>query len=104
MIKTFEIPDKFYKYGEPVLTDYCKGDGEGLMYKQGGEQAYELAAAFGGSFDNQYSVISLLSPYILGWDIIDKERELVSVDINKRVVVVNIRDWDLCFNRILQRM
>jgi hypothetical protein len=92
MRQTFRIPDCYYDYGRPIHTDYNAGDGSGLTYKEGGEKAFELACAFGGSPSEQYTTISLTSPYIVGWDNVEKERALVSVDIDNRKVVVDIKE------------
>lgn len=33
MIITYNIPDKYYKYDMPQLTDFMGTEGEGLLYK-----------------------------------------------------------------------
>lgn len=89
-VMTFIIPDKFYRYGTPTRTDYMDDDGQGLKYKEGGEMAFELASAFGGNSQSQYTVVSLLSPWVLGWDnnFDASEIELVDVDIEARIVKI----------------
>lgn len=90
MIKDFKIPEQYYKYGTPIRTHYLKEDNEGLRYKVGGEEAFEMSAAFGGDANKQFLVISLLSPYVLGFENIGKEKRLIDVDIDKRIVTVDI--------------
>lgn len=90
MIKVFNIPEHYFKYGKPVLGDYGTIQGEGLTYKVGEEEAFEMAAAFGGDTSNQYCTISLLSPYILGFDLMDTPKKLINVDVDKKTVTVDI--------------
>lgn len=90
--KEISIPEMYYLYGMPIRTDYDKGDNMGFTYKEGGEKAFELASAFGGSIDKQYTTIHLLSPYIVGWDLMGKEKELVSVDIKNKKIIILIKD------------
>lgn len=90
---TFKIPDSFYEHGTPFVTDYMGDKFHGLGYKNGGEEAYEMASAFGGTPQEQYSVVSLLSPWVLGWnnDFDASDIELDFVDIPNRTVTVKRR-------------
>lgn len=90
MIREFKIPDKYYKYAAPFRTDYLKGNNNGLCYKPGGEEAFEMAAAFGGTPDNQSVVIALTSPYICGFENMNKVITLIDVDLEERKVIVDI--------------
>ena len=60
------------------------------MYKVGGEFAYELAANdfFGGSDpDDQWLIVSLLSPYVTGEHGLDLDGlELLEADLDSRTV------------------
>lgn len=85
---TAVIPDRYYEGGTPRRTWYeAPGDGLGLMYRLAGEDAYEAACAFGGDLGEQFSVVGLLSPWVLGFNTPPAYLlELVAVDIEARTV------------------
>ena len=83
------IPDKFYQYGNPIKTNYCGIEDEGLSYVESPEREFELEAAFGSP---GRSTVSLLSPYVLGFNFpySASELKLVHADIEKREVIVEV--------------
>ena len=83
MNKQITIPDHYYQGGQPKVLK--ENDGVKLLYRTVGEEAYELAAAFGGHPDNQCLCVFLLSPYFFGFDNEDyKNVEFVSIDLENR--------------------
>jgi len=83
-ILEFDIPEGYYKYGKPVRTHYLSEDRKGLAYAPDPETFYEIRAEGGCGL----IVISLCSPYIIGFDypIEPKDLEVVDVDIEGRKV------------------
>ena len=93
MIKTYSIPDYYYQYGTPYRTNYLDNDGSGLAYPIGGEELHERRAAFGPD-DSGWTVISLTSPYIVGFDEIGKwdfqKSSVLTADIENRTVMLHL--------------
>lgn len=80
------IPDRYYEFGTPYVTDYAEKKGHGLAYHLSPEESYELSSSFGSN--TNVVIISLLSPYIWGFDFPHKANELilVSIDITNRII------------------
>lgn len=94
MLHTTQIPDRFFEHGQPFVTTYMDDQGEGLAYKNDPEMDYELRAAFGDEYAG-WSVVSLLGPYVLGWDRLDADApqvELVSVDLAAQTVTYRTKE------------
>lgn len=84
MIISYAIPNKYFQHGKPVITDYLGAKGEGLMYRVSLEESIEM----GGN----HLVVSLLSPYIRGFDSpYDADQlKVIDVDLANRKVHVEI--------------
>jgi len=84
-VKEFDIPEYYFMYGKPAVTDYLDDKDKGLEYTPDPEQQFELRAETG----SERIVCSLLSPWILGWDAPPANTlKLIKVDLNKRKVIV----------------
>lgn len=84
MFINYTIPDKYFKYSLPEITDYMGAEGEGLLYKVSPEEAFEI--------EGDYLIVSLLSPWIRGFDspYTADQLKLVSVDLNSRSVKAQV--------------
>ena len=91
MIKTVEIPAKFYEFGMPYQTDYINEKDKGLAYYISSEQRFEILTETGENAN--VMVVSLLSPYILGFEFgySASELEVVSVDIPNRKLTIKTK-------------
>ena len=92
---TIQIPDRFYAGGKPQIFDYMDGKCGFLLFRETGMHATDLAEAFGGDPADQWTVVSLLSPYVLGWDNYDAGIKattcnLVGADLEARTVTVRL--------------
>lgn len=94
---TAKIDDQFYAGGKPYITKYT-GEKDGLCYRRVGEEAFEIAAAFGGSSALQWTTVSLKSPWIIGpaFDITLDESFIFQQQI-KRIVSVSIPAREIVF-------
>ena len=91
-IRTFPLPPKFFEGGEVSFSmgaDSKLMPGVWVLYRATGEQAFELASAFGGEPSQQYLKESLLSPYVLDWDAPPADDlAVVSINIEDRSVTI----------------
>ena len=84
MFINYTIPYKYFNHGLPIITDYMGAEGEGLLYKVSPEEAFEI--------EGNYLVVSLLSPWIRGFNspYTADQLKLVDVDLNSRTVKAQV--------------
>jgi hypothetical protein len=87
---TVRIPCAFYAGGRPRVSTHMGEPGAGLAYPATGEEAFEMAATFGGSPGEQWLVVGLLSPHVIGADLAARHPRIVSVDLDARTVTLQV--------------
>ena len=93
MIKTFNIPDEYYENGTPIVERTPSGEYAGITYIPDAEIQFNLAGAYGPAEGGCYTLtVGITSPYIVGKEFMGKDMEVVSVNIEKRLVTVWIKE------------